>query len=321
MAGIDWRNMSLRILSVLLALLLWVYATNEQNPVHNQILSINLTQRGLPENMVVSNDIPRVVSVRVQGTRGQVTALTPSDFEAVLDLSKVTEGEQYLPVKVNAPQGVQITQVTPGRVNAVVEDIVEQQINLKATLKGSPAKGYTAMDPVVLPAAVTVRGPRSKVAAISQVNLTVDVESAAAQVEKTLPVIVDQSGVTVNPKTVKVTVPITQLPSKLVPVRARATGTPARDFEVDGITIKPAEVLVAAPQAILAGINWIETENVDVKGADHDINVKIGVSPPQGVVEIKPATVDVTVQLKKAKTPQPPAGDVKPTTGVPDRIN
>jgi len=314
MAGIDWRNMSLRILSVLLALLLWVYATNEQNPVHNQILSINLIQRGLPDNTVINSDIPRVISVRIQGTRGQVTALTPSDFEAILDLSRVTEGEQNLPVKLSSPQGVQVTQVTPGRVNVVVESIVEQQVNVKAAPRGSPAKGYTALDPVVLPNVVTVRGPRSKLAAISQINLIVEVDMATAQVEKTLPVNVEQSGVIVDPKSVRVTVPINQLPSRMVPVRASATGTPAKDFEVDGIVVKPAEVQVVAPQGVLAGINWIETEKVDVKGAEHDVTVKTGVTPPKDVVEIKPATVEVTVQVKKAKSP--PAVEIKPPPGT-----
>lgn len=312
MARIDWRNMALRILSVVLALLLWIFATNERNPLQDQIVSVRLLTRGLPANMVVTSEIPPAVSVRVQGNRGQVSALTATDFEAVLDLSKVGEGEQYLPVRVTPPQGIQVTLTTPSKIYVAAESIVEQQVGVKASLKGTPAKGYTAMEPVIQPALVTVKGPRSKVSAISQVNVTVDVESSASQVEKTLPVNSGENGVTVFPQTVKVTVPITLLPSKTVPVRARASGTPAKDFEIDGFAIKPAEVQVVAPASVLAGINWVETEKVEIKGTDHDITVKAGLSLPPGVVEAKPSTVDVTVKLRKTGATAPPADAARP---------
>lgn len=315
MARIDWRNMALRILSVVLALLLWVFATNERNPVQDQILSVKVLQRGLPDRMVLTNEIPPSVSIRVQGSRGQVTALTSNDFEAVLDLSKVSEGEQYIPVKVNPPQGIQVTLVTPSKIYVVAESIVEQQVGVKASVKGTPFKGYTALDPVIQPASVTVRGPKSKVGAISQVNVTVDVESAVTQVEKTLPVTAGENGVTVFPQNVKVTVPITLLPYKTVPVRARASGTPAKDFEIDGFTIKPAEVQVVAPPGVLSGINWVETEKVDVKGTEQEMTVKTGLSLPPGVVEVKPSTVEVTIKLRKTGTaaPAPPADAARPT--------
>ncbi|MFZ5649908.1 MAG: YbbR-like domain-containing protein [Bacillota bacterium] len=312
MARIDWRNMALRILSVVLALLLWIFATNERNPVQDQILSVSLSKRGLPGGMVVANDIPPAVSIRVQGNRGQVVALTSTDFEAVLDLSKVGEGEQHIPVRVTPPQGIQVSKVTPEKIYVVAESIVEQQVGVKASLKGTPAKGYAAMEPVIQPALVTVKGPRSKVSTVSQVSVTVDVESVVSQVEKMLPVNSGENGVTVFPQTVKVTVPVTLLPSKSVPVRARASGTPAKDYEIDGFVIKPAEVQVVAPASELAGINWVETEKVDVKGADRDITVKAGLSLPPGAVEAKPSTVDVTVKLKKTGTTAPPADPARP---------
>lgn len=305
MTRIDWRNMALRILSVVLALLLWIFATNERNPVQDQILSVSLSKRDLPGGMVVANDIPPAVSIRVQGSRGQVMAMTSTDFEAVLDLSKVGEGEQYVPVRVTPPQGIQVSKVTPEKIYVVAESIVEQQVGVKASLKGTPAKGYAAMEPVIQPAMVTVKGPRSKVGAVSQVGVAVDVESAVSQVEKMLPVNSGEKGVTVFPQTVKVTVPVAQLPSKSVPVRAMAIGTPAKDFEIDGFVIKPADVQVVAPSSVLAGIDVVETEKVDVKGTDRDITVKAGLSLPPGVVEAKPSTVDVTVKLKKTDTTAP----------------
>lgn len=305
MAGIYWRNTALRILSVLLAILLWIYATNEQNPVNDQILSIQLQRRDPPPGMVVSGSMPTNVSIRVQGPRTQVTALTPADFQAVLDLSKVSDGDHYIPVKVTSPPGIQVTQVTPGRVYVVVDSIVEKQVEVSASFKGNPAKGYAAQAAAVQPSKVTLRGPGSKVGAIDQIKVTVDIESATGPVDQTVPVSSGQNGVTVYPQAVKVNVPITALPSKTVAVRARITGDPAREYEVSGFTVKPANVQVTAPSTVLSVINWVETENIDIKGADRDITLNINVIPPPGAAEVKPATVEVTVQLKKAKAPEP----------------
>ncbi|MCL6477286.1 MAG: hypothetical protein K6T65_02605 [Peptococcaceae bacterium] len=307
MARIEWRNMSLRILSVVLAFLLWIYATNEQNPVNDQILSIPLKQFGKSDQMIITG-IPSNVSIRVQGPRTQVTALSAADFEALVDLSGVTEGEQYVQVKVTSPPGIQVTQVTPPRIHIKGDKIVEQQVAVAAVFKGNPARGYTALDPVIQPDKVTAIGPRSQVSAIDQIKITVDIESAAGVVEQTVPVNSGQKDVRLVPQVVKVTVPVTTMPSKTVMIRARTTGEPAGDYEVTGVTINPANVQVVAPSSTLAGINLVETEAIDISGADRDVKVRIGVSPPPGAIEVKPATVEVTVQLKKAKA-QPPGTD------------
>lgn len=306
MAGVNWRNMALRILSVALALLLWIYATNEQNPVNDQILSLQLQRLNQPKGMVVSG-IPSSVSVRVQGSRTQVTALSANDFQAVVDLSGVVEGDNYIQVKVSSPPGIQVILITPNRVHAVADSVIEKQVDVAASLKGNPAKGYTTQEPVIQPAKVTLRGPRSKIAAIDQIRVTVDVESATGVVDQTVPVNSGQNDVSVVPQTVKVTVPVTPLPAKTVAVRARVTGEPARDYEISGFSISPANVTVMAPSGELAGINWVETEKIDIKGAERDVTVKIGVSPPAGSVEVRPAAVEVTVQIKKKSQPSGPA--------------
>lgn len=311
MAGLNWRNMTLRILSVLLALLLWIYASNEQNPLNDQILSIQLQRRDPPKGMEVSSSIPSNVSIRVQGPRTQVTSLTPADFQAVLDLSGITEGDHYIQIKVNTPPGIQVTQVTPGRVHVVVESIVEKQVGVSASFKGSPPRGYTAGEPVIQPARVTIKGPRSKVDSIDQMKVTVDLETATGAVEQTLPLTAGQAGVSVFPQTVKVNVPVSPLPSKTVAARATVTGDAAKDFEVAGFTVNPANVQVVAPSGVLAGINWVETDKIDVRGVDHDFTVKVAVTPPPGAVDVKPSIVEVTVQIKK-KSQAPAPGPVTP---------
>ncbi len=298
--AVNWRNMSLRILSVAMALLLWIYATNEQNPVNDQILSLQIQRINQPQGMEISG-IPPSVSVRVQGPRTQLASLTASDFQAAVDLSGLPEGDSYVPVKLTPPSGVQVVQVTPNKIHVVADRMVEKQVDVAVSFKGNPARGYVTQDPAVVPVKVTLKGPRSKVSPVEQLKVTVDVESADGVVEQTVPVSSGVGGVIVSPQTVRVSVPVIPLPSRTVPVRPRVAGEPAKDYEIAGVTVSPESVQVVAPAGYLALMNWVETEKVDVRGTESDVNVKIGVSPPPGAVEVKPAAVEVTVIIKKVR--------------------
>ncbi|HBV98433.1 MAG: hypothetical protein JL50_20350 [Peptococcaceae bacterium BICA1-7] len=307
MGGSDWKNMSLRILSVFLALLLWLYVTNEQNPVHSQIISLSLSHRGLPQNMSISGSIPQSVSIRVQGTRVQIAALTPDDFKAVLDLSGLGEGEHPVPVKLEFPPGIQIAQINPNKIPVTLESIVEQQVPVTVSLKGTPLRGFYVLSPVVSPQTVAVSGPRSKVGAISQLSVAIDVEGINSDLEKILPVAAPQSGVSIYPQSVKVTVPVSQLPTKSVTVSAGTIGSPADGYEVDSITTSPEEVLVTAPAEILAQLRLVEAEKVDISGAASDVIVRTAVVLPTNALEVRPLAVETTVRLKKIEAPSPPA--------------
>lgn len=305
MAGINWRNMALRILSVLLAVFLWIYATNEQNPVNDQILSIQLQRREPPAGLVVSGNIPSNISIRVQGPRTQMAALTPADFQAILDLSKLTEGDHSIPIQVHSPSGVQVNQVTPAKVYVSVESVIEKEVAVSAQFTGNPARGYTNLEPIIQPSKVTIRGPKSKVNAIEQVQVSVNVESATGMVEQTVPVNPGDHAISVSPQSVKVTVPVAPLPSKTVAIKARVTGEPAAGYEMAGFIISPANVQVFAPVTVLSGINRVETDVINVGGATSDVTVKVNVHALPGFYEIKPSTVDVTVTIRKAAGQEP----------------
>jgi len=308
MARIDWRNMLLIIASIILALFLWVFATNERNPVQDQIISLNLAQRGLDDHMVVSG-IPPSVSVRVQGTRTMVAALNPDEFDAFVYLAGLPEGEHMVQVSVNPPPGFLVTQVTPGRVRAVIEQVLDRQVPVKVTVKGTPERGFVAGEPVAQPASVTVSGPRSVTEPIKQIDFSVDIEGVVTEVVKTFPVVITQSGVGVSPQTVKVTVPISAYPSKMVSVRATTGEDLPGDYTITGYTVNPAEVLVTAHPDSIGGISYVETGKIDVKNAQQDFTVKTPVVLPAGAEEVKPSTVEVTVHVQKTIVAPPPGTD------------
>lgn len=291
-----------------MAVVLWVYVTNEQNPVNEQIFKIPLSQRGAPENYVISG-IPTHVSVRAQGTRTQISSLTQDDFKAVLDLSGIKVGDNGVQVEVTSPPGIRVSQVSPARVQLVSDLLVEKQIPVTANLKGAVAPGYSHLEAVVQPGAVTVKGPKKLLDGLLSLFVTVDIGSAAGLVEQTLPVGDVPAGVTVNPRNVKVTIPVTPIPSKTVMVKPDTDGKPAEGYEISGYTVKPEGVEVVAPASVLSGVSQVEIEKIDVSGASSDITQGVKVIKPSGAVEVRPGTVEVTVRIKA--TGRTPGGAIQ----------
>ncbi|WP_424659302.1 CdaR family protein [Desulfofundulus sp.] len=292
----NWRNLSLQILSLLMALILWVYVTNEQNPVDERLFNVSLQGRGIPDGCLVTG-MPPTVNVRAQGSRGQLTILTPGDFQAVVDLSGVKPGENELTVNVNAPPGIRILQVSPSRVRVQVDRIVEKEVPVEVTFKGEPGPGHSIMAATVEPPLVHLKGPERLVGNVTRVTATVDVQGAEATLEKSAVLTGLPRGVIVHPSAVKVTVPVLAMPEKEVPVEPQVRGTPAAGYQVEEVRAEPGTVQVSAPAQTLAALQRVSTVPVDIGGASENVVRKVNLVAPGGGVVLRPDQVWVTVRL------------------------
>lgn len=296
MPRLNWRNLSLQILSLLMALILWVYVTNEQNPLDERPFNVSLRGRGVPDGYLVTG-LPSTVNVRAQGSRGQLTTLTPGDFQAVVDLSGITPGENELTVNVSAPPGIRVIQVSPSRVRVQVDRVVEKEVPVAVTFRGEPAAGYSALAATVNPPLVHLKGPEQLVNAVTRVTATVDVQGASGTVERSATLTGLPRGVSVFPPVVRVTVPVLAMPVKEVPVEPQVRGTPAAGYRVEEVRVEPGAVQVSAPAPTLAGLQRVNTVPVDISGVSQDVVRRVGLVAPGSGVVLRPEQVQVTVRL------------------------
>ncbi|MFA7468547.1 MAG: CdaR family protein, partial [Desulfotomaculaceae bacterium] len=152
------RDNYIRILSLFIALLLWVYVTNEQNPVTDQTFSVPLLAQGTPRDYVVDG-LPATISVRVRGTRIVIGTLQRGDFTARVNLSQIEPGEQEVRVQLTAPPEVEVLQVSPTLVTVQADPIEEKNVPVNVVIKGTVVDGMQAGDPVLEPTVAAVRGP------------------------------------------------------------------------------------------------------------------------------------------------------------------
>ncbi len=171
------QDLSLRILSVVLAVIIWfvlsitlyptVFMTVDDVPVTVQIEGTAAEEQGLS---VIDFDENTAVDVSFNGTRYEIGSYTADDLHAFVDMSGITEAGTYnLNVKVTAgADSCEITKVTPSTVKVKLDYIktVAVPIKVKDGLV-SAAEGFSLGTPVVTPETITVKGPQKLVDEIS----------------------------------------------------------------------------------------------------------------------------------------------------------
>src|SRR5215203_2280251 len=164
----DW---SLKLLSLAIAVVLWLLVTGQNEPVTAHLnVQLNFIR---PQSLEISNDPPRTVDVMLTGSRNKLDDLTSLDLVATVDISDQRAGERVLRLadkaQIPLPQGIKVDGYQPSAVPIRLEEILERQINVEPKLEGKPADGFEVYSAYPNKGSVTVRGPASRVHALQKV--------------------------------------------------------------------------------------------------------------------------------------------------------
>src|SRR5688572_18689348 len=165
----DW---SLKLLSLAIAIVLWLLVTGQNEPVTAHLnVQLNFIR---PQSLEISNDPPRTVDVMLTGSRTKLDDLTSLDLVATVDLSEQRAGERVLRLadkaQIPLPQGVKVDGYQPSAIPVRLEPIVERQVVIEPRLEGKPVDGFEVYSVQPNKGSVTVRGPESRVLALQNVR-------------------------------------------------------------------------------------------------------------------------------------------------------
>ena len=162
-------NFGMKVLSLGLAVALWVVVLTEQKAVVD--LNVPLDVGQIPRNLMVVNDPPEYVVLKVRGPRSLVLALAPNEVNLRGAFARaVKEGDNVLnlsPEQFEVPRGVEVLSVSPGRVRLVLEAVDERRLEVIPKFRGEPAKGHALGEVRVTPKEVRVVGPQGEVKRLS----------------------------------------------------------------------------------------------------------------------------------------------------------
>jgi len=298
-------NWGLKLLSLLMAIVLWVYVANEQNPPQErEFKAVAVETRGLGRDMTVLQ-VPGTVNIRVQASRNVVTELSLRSVEAYIDLSGAKPGRKTVPVIVKVPPDVKVTGLTPKEVAVTLDVLKEKQVPVKASYTGKPAEGYKVLTIRPTPDEVILRGPQSILDTIMSAGVDVILRGKTKTFGETVPVkLTDRSGnfleegvIKRTPQVVNVTVTIVEDKySKTVQVTPEITGNPAEGFVVTETVLEPATLVITGDRKLVEGLTQVATQPVDISNAVADVNKDVTPILPTGVIADR-QSVRVLVKL------------------------
>ncbi|CEH31485.1 hypothetical protein AM501_04510 [Aneurinibacillus migulanus] len=331
------NNTVVKVISLLLALMLWAVVNNDpiastgvgQGQVTSQTNQVDLKVRYDARKYLVQ--APSTVQVEVKGSKDllAMSSLISPDFDVYVDLRNYGSGKHDVPVQYEGvPRGLEVT-VQPSRVTVNIEEIKKIEKTIQVDVVGK-AKAYGKVgQPIVNPQRVTVTVPESQVKDVAFVRAYVSVEGAEESVNARAPLrVLDHRGepvevAKVSPATVDVHVPLSVTPGKTVPLKVGSKGTPAEGYQIAAITANPKQVTLYGSQEVLNTISTITLPDVDVNGLSESKTVPVNISLPDKIEKADVTSVEVKVDIikkdeatvgtapnepeKPEEQPQPPA--------------
>jgi YbbR domain-containing protein len=302
-------NLPLMVMAVVLAGLAWFVALDNADPTlerrFNQPISIDFSEP--PDDMLIVEQSDEYVQITVRTTQSVWDSLESTDFDVRVDLQAAEVGVQELPVTVQLEkQPSRIISVEPTSVIVQADSRGSRIVPIRVAIEGKPALGYIPRAQVLDPRDVTVKGPASYVTRVVEAFAAISIEDAQEDFDQTVTVRPrDSNGasvpnVSLTPNSVDVLIPIE--PSgyhSTLAVKAVLTGEVTSGYRVTDISIDPPTVTVFGNPDDLAALEqgFIETNPVNVSGAQDDVTVRPGLGVPPKVSVVPGEEVEVRVLI------------------------
>lgn len=301
-----FQHLGLKILSLALAVLLWMAVAGEQTVERGLRVPLELQQ--YPSGLEVTGDLPTTVDVRVRGASAALSRVAAGEVVAVLDLRGARPGRRLFPLtpeQVRVPFGVEVVQVTPSAIAITFEPSASRELPVVPSIEGRPAPGYIVGRRISDPAVVEIVGPQSAVRqATEALTEPISIAGARQPVRETVTIgVADPVLRLKNPKPATVMVDIVPAPLERT-LRGRALHL--RNLASALQAEATPEVVDVTLRGRRDALDQIEPDEVvayvDVAGlgpGEYTLTAHADATLDAGVARIEPSTVKVRITSGK----------------------
>ncbi|MFD1775412.1 CdaR family protein [Paenibacillus rhizophilus] len=304
-----------KVLALALSIILWamVHIDTASTPQSTSRLETKIIENvpiqvtGLDNDKYVLSRDADSVRMEVMGKSTDLTYVFSDAYKVTLDLSKAEPGTSEIALKYSVPRGVQLISITPEKVHVRIEQRNSKSFPVTVAAKGAPAGGYQLGTPVVEPSTAKVTLAASELDKVAKVQGTIELDGEKETVtEKKMKLYAyDSNGneikdAVIEPATVSVDLPVT-LPFKSVPLSIGFTGRLPDSLVLSKVTPEVDSVIIYGQESALASVTsydaTIDLSSISAAGTS---TLKLNLDPPEGIGDIEPKSVNVTVTASEA---------------------
>ena len=301
------------ILSILIAVALWIYLDTElvtkttldvkNIPVEFADEHTTLADRGF---MLLSG-YDTTVDLKLEGSRNVLYELNEKAIRVVADTSSITStGTQTLNYTVYYPRnGITTKSASADNITVTVGELYTKEIPVECEIVGEVAEGYFTGETVLDPEVLTLRAQRDDLLNISCAKLTVDISGATRSVVQTVDVQlydyngnpVENGNIRTNASLIQAKVPV--LTTKEVELAMEFEGVPGAAMNSISCEITPKTVRLNGEADVLASIDKLVLATLHVDDLALHQQSSYVVTPPDGTWLVngnEVAAVEITLE-------------------------
>jgi len=292
----------LALVSLVLATLLWIAVTNEENPILTRDVpfQIPVQEVNVPRSFVVGSLQPDKVNVTLTGPRDRVERIGPADLSAQVNLSDALTS--VVPpagqLNVNAPAEITVrvggvhAEVLPASIGVTLEPEVRKTVpvRLDTSSDALPVGFELTEPPAAQPSEATIAGTAENINLVDGLVASVKLGGVTVNVNETVRLDPrDSAGhsighIAVDPLDASVTVKVHQVQyTRDLLVDPRLRGRPAPGYTAADALAEPSTVAVVGSLDALNQVSSLPTQDVDVQGATSDVVRTVGIQLPPGL--------------------------------------
>ncbi|MGE5614650.1 MAG: YbbR-like domain-containing protein [Bacillota bacterium] len=302
------KDLNTKILSIMVAVVIWLIVTNSTNPfVSRTIYNVPITvenEEFLQQNGYTLKNTPRnYIDITIRGRQEAVEKVKATDFEVTLDygqIKSVNDRKLKISEPVCTVKDVTIESFSPSEIDIQLtrNKTGTFPVELKSNIKTKP--GYVVLKTTVSPEMMPIYGEESLIDSVDSIKANLELKDVDRDTTQTVQCIVyNKEGKEITSlSNVKVTVTVEV--GKELPVYPVTRGRLADDYVETLRVIEPDKVLVTGSPEILENLTSIKTEPIDIDNVKANFTKSIPLEIPDGVKLVNsPDSITFNMSVEK----------------------
>ncbi|GEM_PF-3063098 len=292
------HNWQLKLLSLFLAILLWLFAVFEK-PVDTTIV-VPLTYQNIPKRMILVGNPPDRILVEIKGPRALITSIKKSGSYRI-NLGNLRPGTTAIkidPSKIHLPPGIEITKITPSIIEITIDRIASRVLPVRVRTKGLLPPGLELKKITVEPSKIKLTGAASQLNSLRAIY-TEFIDLSDIKTSQTIDVELDFGNLTLVEVTTRIVhVRIEVMARKIL---KEFNNVPIHVFGGKNFVLKDktAHLKLYGPQMILGKLTPSDIKvYINIAGfkkGRRRARVEVDLPPQTRLVEISPLFAEVII--------------------------
>lgn len=299
------NNTKIKLISLLSALVLWLYVMTVEDPVETRTFSdipVTITNMSVLEERGLTI-YPKEELLADISIRANLSSLRPINRDNIYIYGRLDdpkEGKNIVYLQANLPERVNKYDIKPNVITLDLEKVVNEKRSISVDIEGEPKINIDNIE--TNKKTVDVSGPRTLVNKVTSIKATLDASDKYKDFSTKLKLVpVDANGdevkgVKLDDNFVVATVKFLQ--EKVAPVKLVFDDSVSNQSNLENYSINPKDITIEGKKEALDNINGINTKPITANDLKSNNSIDVALDIPKDV-KIKNNISSIKLNINK----------------------